>query len=304
MTWPNFFIIGAAKSGTTSLYANLKLHPQVYMSPMKEPGFYISEEHRRQLREDERSGYLSDREQYAALFGDAVSEKVIGEASPVYLWCESSPVLIKADRPEAKIVAILRQPAERLYSSYNYMRALGQEKLTFAEVIERIVDVGANDYYWNKYMREGFYYAGLSRWYQLFGEQQIKVYLYEDLKADAAGTLRDLCKFLGIDETLMLERPVLANVTGQMKDSPLLKAAYWFRRHPLLKPIRLVLKFIAQMFNADEKLMYHYDSLWNKSLVKPVSMQSEQKKVLTEYFRSDILQLEKLIHRDLQHWLP
>src|ERR687894_3261543 len=115
MTMPNFFIIGAQKAGTTSLYYYLKQHPQIYMSPRKEPHFFKGMHS--ELRKSGRGlPPVTDLGDYQALFRGVTDEKAIGEASASYLYSPKAPALIKSSIPDAKLIAVLRNPADRAYS--------------------------------------------------------------------------------------------------------------------------------------------------------------------------------------------
>ncbi|HEY1419866.1 MAG TPA: sulfotransferase, partial [Candidatus Dormibacteraeota bacterium] len=129
MTLPNFLIIGAAKSGTDSLYGMLGQHPQIYISPSKEPMFFVAEglpevpyrgpsDREVLLRWD---SWVNTLEHYESLFGGATVEKAIGEASTWYLYDEGAPHRIKHHVPDAKLIAVLRNPVERAYSAFTMM---------------------------------------------------------------------------------------------------------------------------------------------------------------------------------------
>src|SRR5262245_6815872 len=137
---PNFFVVGADKSGTTSPHLYLAQHPQIYMSPVKEPCYFASEirpesisaplQHHLRVQTKSLSALLgdgkpvppmgwlaSDWDDYLRLFQSVDGQRAIGESSAAYLWSESAPDNIAARVPDAKIVVILRNPAERAYSA-------------------------------------------------------------------------------------------------------------------------------------------------------------------------------------------
>ena len=107
--WPNFFIVGAAKAGTTSLYQYLKQIPGIYMSPVKEPHYFS----RRVIPDDHHYRPIRDKEKYLSLFKKVNNEKVVGEASPTYLRDPEAPRLIHQVSPNARILISLRDPIER-----------------------------------------------------------------------------------------------------------------------------------------------------------------------------------------------
>src|SRR3954452_17434204 len=122
MTMPNFLIVGAAKSGTTSLYYYLKQHPQVFVSPVKEPKFFAYEGEKVVYRgpgdAENNRRLVNNLADYRALFGGANGAKAIGEASPVYLYSPKACERIRHYLPDAKLFVILRDPAERAYPSF------------------------------------------------------------------------------------------------------------------------------------------------------------------------------------------
>ena len=122
MTMPNFLIIGAMRAGTTSLYHYLKQHPQVYMSPVKEPRFFALEGEKpdpgRPTDERLMNHSITDIEAYRALFQAVSKETAIGEASPLYLYSPKAPERIRHYIPDAKLIAVLRDPVERAYSHF------------------------------------------------------------------------------------------------------------------------------------------------------------------------------------------
>ena len=180
MTLPNFLIIGAMKSGTTALYYYLAQHPQVYMSPVKEPNFFCSE------GQASREDTVARLETYQGLFKDVSDEKVIGEASHCYLYEPEAAVRIQQYLPDAKFVAVLRDPVDRAYSHFLHMVRNGTEPLTdFAQAL-REEEVGAHrERSPQDYIGRGLYYDQLKRYFDTFGQDQVRVYLYEDLSEGA-----------------------------------------------------------------------------------------------------------------------
>src|SRR3990170_8700279 len=115
---PNFLIIGAHKSGTTSLYQYLRQHPQVFMPQLIEPSFFSYEGQNLQHNPSIRRHVITRFEDYVALFQEARGEIAIGEASPMYLKCPQSAVRIKHYIPDARLIVILRNPVDRAYSHF------------------------------------------------------------------------------------------------------------------------------------------------------------------------------------------
>jgi hypothetical protein len=292
VTLPNFLIIGAAKSGTTSLYYYLKQHPDVFMSPVKEPNFFAVKGKEPGFRN--RGGYKppgekTTLEEYEALFAGVTDEKAIGEASPQYLRNPEAPARIRHHVPEAKLVAVLRDPAERAYSAYLMQVRNEREKRDFARALEK--KEAAN------WVQAGFYHAHLLRYYELFDREQIRVYLYEDLKEDPAGMVQDIFRFLGVDDSFVPDISLRHNAGGVRRSGALYRAVHIAVMRP--NPIRQALKPLLP-----ERLRKRlFEGLRDRVLHKAPPLPVEQRMELVELYREDILKLESLIGRDLSGWL-
>ena len=195
--WPNFFIVGAAKAGTTSLYRYLEQHPQVYMPALKEPNYFS--------RLGEINGpqrfveVVSDEASYLSLFAGAAGYPAVGEASTSYLGLEETADAIHAQVPEARIMMVLRDPIERAHSHYLMAFRNGLQRRSFHEVVRRELEDpnvgwGAN---WHRYTM--LYYPGVKRYLDAFGRERVLVLLTEDLKRDPRAVVREAASFLGID---------------------------------------------------------------------------------------------------------
>jgi Sulfotransferase family len=299
MTMPNFLIIGTAKSGTTALYNYLKQHPQVYMSSVKEPKFFAYEGEKLDFRGPgdrvANSSVVTDIEAYRALFAKASGETAVGEASPLYLYIPKARERIRHHVPEAKLIAILRNPAERAYSHFSQMVRDGREPLDdFSQALraeeERIRDNWA--FGWH-YKRMGFYHAQLERYFDAFGREQIKVYLYEDLKTDPVGVLGETFRFLGVDDAFVPDISLKHNVSGIPKSQAL--HAFIRQSHPI--------KSVFKPFVPEGLRLRLKTSLRNRNLRQPPPLSPEARKELAEAYREDILKLQGLIRRDLSTWL-
>ena len=181
---PNFLIIGAAKSGTSAIYHYLKQHPQIYMSPIKEPYFFAFEGEKLNfqgpgLTINESS--IKEIESYRNLFQGVSDEVAIGEASTLYLYIPKAPTLIKQYVPNIKLIAILRNPVDRAYSSFMHLIRDQQEPITdFAQALKAEESRIQNNwgFLW-RYQDIGFYSVQLKRYFEKFDRSQIKVYLYD-----------------------------------------------------------------------------------------------------------------------------
>ena len=158
--WPNFFIVGAPRAGTTSLYQYLKETSGVYMSPRKEPNYFTS------INPSSLSSPpIKDEKKYLKLFSKVKYEKAIGEASPNYLRDPKSPELIHNAVPNSKIIIILRDPVERAYSSY-LLRLSSGKTYSFSQAIKQAIE--PDDDYKTRIINGGIYFESIQRFQKIF----------------------------------------------------------------------------------------------------------------------------------------
>jgi hypothetical protein len=223
---PDFFIVGHAKCGTTALYEMLRAHPQIYMPAVKEPQFFarnpLTPERRDGPRSFEQTGtHRETIDQYLALFAAAGTEQRVGEASTFYLWSDAAPGRIAAQRPDARIIAILREPSSFLYSLHLQMVQNGAESeldlrkaMALEDARRRGEQIPAHAY-WPEalmYSQRVRYVEQLRRYHSVFGKEQVLVLIYDDFKRENRQTLETVLNFLEVDDTVPLEL-VSANKT-------------------------------------------------------------------------------------------
>src|SRR5688572_12221195 len=202
--FPNFLLIGAAKSGTTSLHSYLDQHPDVFMSRRKELQFFPWDNQPPEFRGPGDDIMITRQvitsvEEYRSHFAAAGGYKARGESSPSYLYIPRAAERIRHHIPDAKLIAVLRHPADRAYSNYIMLRREGWEMLPLDQALaaeERRIRDGWG-YAWH-YLRRGSYGAQLELYLELFRRDQLKIYLYEDLQADVAGLAQDIFRFLEV----------------------------------------------------------------------------------------------------------
>jgi len=190
--WPNFFIVGAPKCGTTSLYEYLKQTPGIYMSPVKEPKFFSSVD----------PVYLNppvirDKKKYLALFKKVKGEKVVGEASPLYLRDPQSPKLIHDTVPKARIIVMLRDPVERSFSSYLVRKGLGRETLPFIDAVKKALN--SQNYDSRPIVDASFYSQQVKRYLDTFGKNLVKIIIFEEFVKDTRRVVKDVLEFLEVN---------------------------------------------------------------------------------------------------------
>ncbi len=294
---PNFLVIGAPRSGTTSLCQYLKQHPDVYLSPKKEPKFFAFGEGDIAALAGPGARFLADTtiatmEEYCRIFEGAGDRKTIGEASPRYLWAPGTAARIHAALPNAKLIAILRQPADRAYAGYLAARRDGREALPrFEDALREQRQREEAGWAFGVYARPSYYHRHLSKYFQLFCRRQIHVILFEDFRHDPRGVLRDLFRFLQIDPEVPIDVSEVHGRTGVIRN-PLLRAL-WRASREIPEPVRAVVSP-----NVRDRWMTRI----TRSAVKP-ELSAKTRLRLTEHFRDDILSLETLLQRDLSSWL-
>lgn len=296
MTLPNFLIVGAAKSGTTALYHYLKQHPEVYMSPNKEPNFFALEGQEVQFRGpgDEKmvESTITNLEAYEEQFEGVTDEIAIGEASPWYLYCPSAAESIRRRIPNVKIIAILRNPVDRAFSSYLHVLRDGRETLDFEDGLraeKERVEAGW-EYIWH-YRRVGFYARQVERFLRLFSSEQVRFYLYDDFLSDPPTFLADVYEFLGVDPNIAVDTSLKPNATGVPKNQVLGRL--------LLRPnpVKAVAKRLLP-----EKARYEVGQRIYRRLLHKPSLEAEVREKLLEDYAEDISSLRKLIDCDLTAW--
>lgn len=192
-TWPNLFVAGTAKAGTTSLWAHLAAHPDIYMSTLKEPHFFA---------DVRRSAVpvVKDPQAYVQLFAEGVGARYRGEASQSYLADPRAAERIRAAVGTPRVIVSLREPVERAYAHYWTWVRTGGERRSFADAVRdelglEAVDMGAEP---PPYVARGFYAEQVLRFRQAFGPSLL-VLFFEEFVADVRGTMRTVYDWLGLD---------------------------------------------------------------------------------------------------------
>ena len=297
MTLPNFIVIGAGRSGTTSLHNYLGQHPDVYLCPEKSPNFFVSHEEQPEwegpIARRMAQQWVRDRAAYEALFDGARDEPAIGEASPVYLQALSAAPTIAELCPDARLVAVLRDPVDRAYAHFLGRRRDGLDaRVDFRAVVaeERSRPL-PDSVAFGSYLGCGRYHHFLSPYFELFPRERLRVYLYEDLASDAHGLLADLFAFLDVDPTFVPSTEKRHAQTGVI-ENPVLRGA-WTGSVRVRTALRPYLPAMVRDLGRP---------VFARRLAKE-RLEPELRAELIEVFRDDIGRLQGLIDRDLGHWL-
>ena len=285
--WPNFFIAGAPRCGTTSLHAWLPLLPGVFMSRIKEPNYFsrsvIGADHPMvQPIRSERA--------YLRLFRDAGDARIVGEATPFYLADPEAPLQIKRKCPDAKVLVTLRDPVERLYSHYLMMRnnlgGLGE----FMEEIARGLRHQGNRNLAILDPSLGLYGRQIERYRRVFGERDFKVIVLEKWSGDAARTLRRIAEFLGL-EPVVTGHPAPVQRRYAEARGPLVRFVFGNRK--LSRATESLIPFRLRKLIRGKFLV--------KQAAKP-PMDPQAREFLIRYYQDDVRMTEQLLGQPLP-WL-
>lgn len=306
---PNFLVIGAAKCGTTSLYHYLKQHPEIYMSPKKEPSFFAFEGRRPSFRGPGNmeapinSMAVTRIEDYGDLFKGILYEKAAGEVSTAYLYIPRACERIRHYVPHARLIAILRNPADRAYSSFMNLIRQGIEPLTdFWEALEAEEDRIRKNFgiLW-RYKDPGFYYAQLKRYFDVFDSDNIKVHLYDELKSNAVGLMKSIYGFLGVSESFVPNVSIRYNVSGV----PRSKLLHALTLSSLNSPVATAARRLVP-----KRFYYCLKRLRSSMIERSFNMNLRKRELapeirsrLLDLYRKDIVKLQDLIQMDLSSWL-
>ena len=297
MPLPNFIVIGAAKSGTTSLHRYLGEHPEIFAPARGEPSFFAHEGQQLNYKGpgDDDWSFVTDIAKYRSLFDGAEGYAAVGEVSPRYLYFERSCERIKHHVPDARLVAILRHPVGRAYSHFLMNRDRRCEpEPDFRKAIEKEEERASLGWGWDwRYVRAGLYYEQLQRYYRLFDGGKIKVFLYDDFINEPDKFFGDLFDFLGVDPSFRPDTTV-RHRKASLPRIPMLRT--FLGRPNAVKSLaaRVIPRAVFKGVKARV-------TSWNRVRPDPLSQVIRQE-VFERYFEDDCNRLEGLIGRDLSQW--
>ena len=299
--YPEFYIIGAAKAGTTSLVDMLRAHEDVWFPHEKEPHhFFVRDDPREwQIHDGSRVRPLVDTlpygsdTAYRALYEAAPDGALRGDASTQYLVNANAAAALHAQRPDAKVAVVLRHPTDRAYSAYLHARSRGEEPCgSFGQALDDCVAGRRETDFAINYVAEGEYARHLEAWKARFGENLL-VILFEDLISDPQGVLDRMTGHLG-----------LAPLEYRAEDASHKNASIELG-NPLARAFRMAAKRLRRMAPALFELPLFrqpYDLLLARLGRKPEGIPAEQRSRLDSHYAGHIRELERAIGRDLSHW--
>lgn len=293
---PNFLIVGASKSGTSSIYHYLRQHPEIYLSDIQKEGRFFSQMEGNFNGPGDKhidNSITRNLEEYIALFNGFADQKAIGDISPEYLclYEKSIPLIKQTLYNDVKIIIILRSPVDRAFSGFNHYKRDKREFLTFEEALEMEDERRQNNWIWAwQYKNSGLYYQQVKAFLENF--KNVKVLLFEDFNNFPNRILKEICEFIEVKPDFEFDTSYKYNVSGDPKNTVLYK----------LETSRGLVNFVKKL--VPKKVVAKIKKSWSgeKQMVK-TAMNPETRKQLIDFFREDILKLQELLKRDLSRWL-
>ena len=274
---PQFLVAGAAKSGSSTLYHYLSLHPEVFMPDEKEPAFFSKY-------------YDKGVDWYESLFSEAQSGQVAGEATVEYMVNPDSPVRIAKLLPDIKLIFILRNPVDRAWSHYWHRVKNGEDARQFDEIMK------SDDIFQEYFVQYGLYYKCLKRYYDIFNNDQIKIIILEDAKKDFPATIRKLYSFIGVSAEYNVESVKVKNKSAMFKSGLLARTSAKIRKLEGVKGalpdfLLLPMRAIFQEINKANLKDWEYPLLADN-----------HRKELNDIFAKDVQRLDSICHGVSQLW--
>ncbi len=297
---PNFLIVGAAKSGTTSLYHHLKQHPEIHMpSTIKETFFFTGNtfEDVNPAGGNYGNDAITSLNEYKKLFEEPDRNvTAIGEACVAYLYYyENSIKNICNILSNPKIIIILRNPVDRAFSNYLHHVRDCFENFSFEEALKLERQREKDNWWWGyQFTKTGSYYKQVNAYIKNFSH--VKVYLYDDLTKNTSEVVKNMYKFLEVDTSFVPDTTTKYNISGV----PKIKFFNKFLTRPNI--LKSMIKPIIKVILQESKRKKIAADLRAKNLCKP-EMKLETREYLKNIYREDILRLQNLIKSDLSEWL-
>jgi hypothetical protein len=300
MTLPNFLIIGAMKSGTSSLHQYLRTHPQIFMPARKELHFFTAEQlpwqAGLQSLNIEAAQTHPILQLYSQFFNDAVAQIAIGEATTTYLHHPPVAQRIYQYLPKMKLICILRNPIDRAYSHFHHQLRRGEEsRLTFQEILHSDPMQCSEGY-----IRLGYYHRYLSHYSVQFPSDQIKILLFEDLLHNQAQSLNQILDFLEVER--QQPNPELPHTNpGWSPAFPKLNQCL-IAQNPLIPILKLLSPQKARITRLPPRIRQFIIKQLGQKAIAPLSPVDRSQAY--KLFQDDIQALELLLNKDLSVWHP
>ena len=291
---PNFFIPGAAKSGTTTLHDMLNTHPEISMSSVKEPGYWKNKNFK-EFGNDEILNYQN-------LFDN--TKKFKGESSTAYMYYDSFINNVKNNYKEPpKFIFILRNPIDRYFSHLNWMKGLGLEKNNLEEIINNRAEFNFKEYddYPKYYYEFGLYNRWINRFVNNFGKNNIKIISFEELLKNKLSTLNECFDFIGVSPLNEIKE-IASNKTRKI----VFPSFFHFIRKSASGRTKY-LKYFKYLFpkksRSDIKyLMKFIIEKWFKKELKFKKLDDRSRKYLRSIYYKDVNELKSNLNYKFSEW--
>jgi hypothetical protein len=295
---PNFLIVGAAKSGTSSLHNYLNQHPEVFMPSynsegmkVKEPRFLIKDLVKHRLHNG-----VWNWEEYKSIFNDVIDEKAIGESTVLYLYYYKDAIKNIKEKlgNDVKIIIMLRNPTDRAYSAFQHVSRGFKEQNSFEESLE--MEDGRLERVENltpmvMYKDMGLYHEMVKSYQESFSN--VHVIIYDDFRDNTENEMKKTYQFLGISDNTNIDYVTRHNVGGKRWKND--KVKHLFMKE---NPIKSVIKrIIPRRLRKGLR-----NNLVTASTNKVLLMKDQTRIMLNDFFREDVRKLSDLLNRDLTHW--
>ena len=301
MILPTFVVAGAPRCGTTSLHYYLRQHPQICMSAIKEPNFFLfgpdGVPHIAETPIIRKS--IQKLSEYSGLFRPTAATKAIGDASPLYLYTRPTAAQILAVCGVVQVVCVLRRPADRAWSHFLYALAVSadQRHAEFAELVDAEIrgGPGYEPYRTRTHLvRLGRYAEQVRRYQETFGAENVHVLLMEDLGRDRAGSLATICRGIGVDDSFAFDLDQRYNPSGIAPDNPFVRR--------IVRKLTPTVKAVLPPRLAGRLAEVRMGRASAVSTEPPPEMDPAVAARIAEWCRDDVDELAGLIGRDLADW--
>lgn len=298
---PNLFIVGQPKSGTTALHQFLGQHPEIYMSSIKEPHFFCADFHLESDRAYGKQRFYDFRSEsaYLQLFSKAKNVKIVGESSTNYLYSQVAAEKIYNFNPDAKIIIVLREPAQFLYSLHShYVKFTEENEPDFLTALaletkrqqEEALSPRVTSPSYLYYSQRVQYYQQVKRYRDRFKPEQIKVIIFEEFKSANERIFSEILEFLGVESNFTPEYAAI-NVNKEVK----FKAINNLINNPVAKSISKNL--LSQEFNDFVRDNIVEKLLWHQA--PKATMPEEIKLQLKQQYQPEVAKISDLLQLDL-----
>jgi len=284
----DFFIVGAPKAGTTSLYSYLNQHPEIEMSNIKEPDYFSNEFIEEQSLYYKKESVRSLKK-YHSLYSD-IKNLVRGEASVSYLFYEKVPKKIFKYNSSSKIIIMLRNPIDRAYSHYLMDKRLGFITESFEKIVYQKSTHKNSALFYQQYIGLGQYTHQIKNYFDVFSKKNILIINYDDFICNSSEVLNKVYVFLSVEKRSLSNTNKVYNKYTKPSNK-LVQFLYTFSFFR-----ELASSFFSQSIKAKIQALFFKDE-------KKPTLNSKIQIYLKEYYKVELEKLSKLLHQNYSKWI-